>query len=362
MNVGGGGAGRARRECVSDLLRRVSVVTIFLHAKLMFHSSRGGRHTEAREEGMTGEDDADPWDAVTTDRVEGKGEALRATRDLPKGARLLRVAPLFAVPYAAELTRLCGGCFQPRGAVCASCGSARLCSRCGAGAAGTLHGLECHALARLRDGEEGLTLAHSDLRLLLRALAVRSMRRVVDAGGDPAAIAAAEDGDVIVDDYDALEGLMSGMDGGDDGELPHDAVATIAEVAKQARFLLAASCRCSMDECVRTLGRLQLNGFEMTASEPEEGAEEAEGGRHRPVGVGVFPSASYTNHSCAPNCAQRFDAHGCIVVETARDVRVGEELTIPYVDVRLGRRERRERLRKNFAFDCACERCAAEAD
>ena len=311
---------------------------------------------------MTGEDDADPWDAVTTDRVEGKGEALRATRDLPKGARLLRVAPLFAVPYAAELTRLCGGCFQPRGAVCASCGSARLCSRCGAGAAGTLHRLECHALARLRDGEEGLTLAHSDLRLLLRALAVRSMRRAVDAGGDPAAIAAAEDGDVIVDGYDALEGLMSGVDGGDDGELPHDAVATIAEVAKQARFLLAASCRCSMDECVRTLGRLQLNGFEMTASEPEEGTEESEGGGHRPVGVGVFPSASYTNHSCAPNCAQRFDAHGCIVVETARDVRVGEELTIPYVDVRLGRRERRERLRKNFAFDCACERCAAEAD
>ena len=332
-----------------------------MHANLMFHHEVAVS-LEAREEEMAGEDDADPWDAVTTDRVEGKGEALRATRDLPKGARLLRVAPLFAVPYAAELTRLCGGCFQPRGAVCASCGSARLCSRCGAGAAGTLHGLECHALARLRDGEEGLTLAHSDLRLLLRALAVRSMRRVVDAGGDPAAIAAAEDGDVIVDDYDALEGLMSGMDGGDDGELPHDAVATIAEVAKQARFLLAASCRCSMDECVRTLGRLQLNGFEMTASEPEEGAEEAEGGRHRPVGVGVFPSASYTNHSCAPNCAQRFDAHGCIVVETARDVRVGEELTIPYVDVRLGRRERRERLRKNFAFDCACERCAAEAD
>ena len=247
-----------------------------MHANLMFHHE-AAVSLEAREEGMAGEDDADPWDAVTTDRVEGKGEALRATRDLPKGARLLRVAPLFAVPYAAELTRLCGGCFQPRGAVCASCRSARLCSRCGAGAAGTLHRLECHALTRLRDGEEGLTLAHSDLRLLLRALAVRSLRRAVDAGGDPAAIAAAEDGDVIVDGYDALEGLMSGVDGGDDGELSHDAVATIAEVAKQARFLLAPSCRCSMDECVRTLGRLQLNGFEMTASEPEEGSSGGEG-------------------------------------------------------------------------------------
>ena len=117
-----------------------------------------------------------PWDAVTTAHVDGKGEALRATRDLRKGERLLRVAPLAAVPYAAELTRLCGGCFQPVGEVCASCRSARLCARCGAGAAGTLHAYECHALTRLRDGEEGLSLAHSDLRLLLRAPVVFGRR------------------------------------------------------------------------------------------------------------------------------------------------------------------------------------------
>ena len=320
------------------------------------------RHSTRRLMGGTG-----PWDAVTTAHVDGKGEALRATRDLLKGERLLRVAPLAAVPYAAELTRLCGGCFQPVGEVCASCRSARLCARCGAGAAGTLHAYECHALTRLRDGEEGLSLAHSDLRLLLRALAVR--RRALDAAADgdasddsdeddddPAAAAAAEDGDVIVDGYDSLEGLMSGMDGGDDGELPDAAVATIAEVAKQCKFLVAAACRASLDECARMLGRLQLNGFEMTASKPE-GAS----GGHRPVGIGVFPSASWTNHSCAPNCRQSFDSHGCIVVETARAVSKDEELTIPYVDTRLGRSERRERLRKNFAFDCACERCAAEA-
>ena len=66
--------------------------------------------------------------------------------------------------------------------MCASCRSARLCARCGAGAAGTLHAYECHALTRLRDGEEGLSLAHSDLRLLLRALAVR--RRALDAAAD----------------------------------------------------------------------------------------------------------------------------------------------------------------------------------
>ena len=70
------------------------------------------RHSTRRLMGGTG-----PWDAVTTAHVDGKGEALRATRDLLKGERLLRVAPLAAVPYAAELTRLCGGCFQPVGEV-----------------------------------------------------------------------------------------------------------------------------------------------------------------------------------------------------------------------------------------------------
>ena len=48
-----------------------------------------------------------------------------------------------------------------------------------------------------------------------------------DEGGDeenPAAEAAAEAGDVIVDEYDAVLELMSGLEGGDDGELTDAAV------------------------------------------------------------------------------------------------------------------------------------------
>ncbi len=41
---------------------------------------------------------------------------------------------------------------------------------------------------------------------------------------NPAAEAAAEAGDVIVDDFDAALELMSGLEGGDDGELPDAAV------------------------------------------------------------------------------------------------------------------------------------------
>jgi hypothetical protein len=43
-------------------------------------------------------------------------------------------------------------------------------------------------------------------------------------------------------------------------------VATLYEVAKQAKYLLAPELRASVEEYVSLLGRLQLNGFEMTAA------------------------------------------------------------------------------------------------
>ena len=78
-----------------------------------------------------------------------------------------------------------------------------------------------------------------------------------DGGGgrkpDCAAEAAAEAGDVIVDDYDAVLELMSGLEGGDDGELPDNAVATLYEVAKQAKYLVSPEVRTSVDEYVSLL-------------------------------------------------------------------------------------------------------------
>ena len=190
-------------------------------------------------------------------------------------------------------------------------------------------------------------------------------------------------GDVVVDGAAAFAELRGGLRGGDDGALAPDAVEKIVEVAKQCKYLVAAELRASLDEYCATLGRLQLNGFEITAAEPTSdgpsstGANANEtpgegfgfarlvprgggGGGHEPVGVGVYPSAAGFNHSCEPNAAQRFDRHACVVVETTREVSRGEELTIPYVDERLDAAARNERLWKNFAFECNCARCARE--
>ena len=328
-----------------------------------------------------------------------------AHRDLPPNRIVLRVAPFAAVPYGRFLDTLCVGCLQPCDASvprCSRCGVARHCASCAASFPGRAHAYECHAYERLRRNERGLTLEHDDLRLLLRVLSRR--RRSIDdessygvrvvtqeenresspqeSERDPFLVAAAKDSDVIVDTFADLDALMSGAgDDDDDGRLDDVALATIREVAKQCKFLVAAACRSSEETYARLLGKLQLNGFEITAAEAEAEAEAGASGREddgdeektssgkkqrgetvlrEPVGLGVFPSASRFNHSCEPNCAQRFDAFACVVVETTRHVRQGEELTIPYVDVALNLEKRNERLERAFAFRCDCARCARE--
>jgi hypothetical protein len=74
-------------------------------------------------------------------------------------------------------------------------------------------------------------------------------------------------------------------------------------------------------------------------------------------GAAVFPLASSLNHSCAPNCEVAFAEDNAVFVVATRDVALGEELTISYVDASGADDERREELRETYGFECACARC-----
>ena len=71
----------------------------------------------------------------------------------------------------------------------------------------------------------------------------------------------------------------------------------------------------------------------------------------------MFPLASGLNHSCAPNCEVAFAEDNAVFVVATRDVALGEELTISYVDASGADDERREELRETYGFECACVRC-----
>ena len=79
-------------------------------------------------------------------------------------------------------------------------------------------------------------------------------------------------------------------------------------------------------------------------------------------GMGVWPEASYWNHSCSPNVRKRRDGRSWIFW-TERDVAKGEELCITYLggeERELGFLERQRRLKGTWGFDCACLRCREE--
>lgn len=82
-------------------------------------------------------------------------------------------------------------------------------------------------------------------------------------------------------------------------------------------------------------------------------------------GYGVWPSASYFNHSCEPNVL-KVRVGRTWVFEAERAVKAGEELQISYLGAPgeekiLGRQERRRRLERTWGFGCVCHRCEVES-
>ncbi|EGO01216.1 hypothetical protein SERLA73DRAFT_179334 [Serpula lacrymans var. lacrymans S7.3] len=85
------------------------------------------------------------------------------------------------------------------------------------------------------------------------------------------------------------------------------------------------------------------------------------------LGWGIWPEASYFNHSCNPNVVKKRIARNLVFITTSV-VQEGDELCIAYVDCDeiqtteidefAAGEKRRELLRKWWFFGCACSRCS----
>ena len=79
------------------------------------------------------------------------------------------------------------------------------------------------------------------------------------------------------------------------------------------------------------------------------------------LGYGIWPEASFFNHSCAPNVSRRrIDRQW--VFETSKDVPAGSDLCISYIrgEEPLPFNERQERLKSGWGFVCNCLKCDGE--
>jgi hypothetical protein len=97
------------------------------------------------------------------------------------------------------------------------------------------------------------------------------------------------------------------------------------------------------------------NGFALSS--------EAERAARKPgLGMAMFRSASYFNHSCAPNCGYHFridEAGSTIFMVAERDIAVGEEVMISYIEHTEPLAERKMQLMQ-YGFTCRCSKCSEE--
>ena len=74
----------------------------------------------------------------------------------------------------------------------------------------------------------------------------------------------------------------------------------------------------------------------------------------------MYPSASYFNHSCAPNLCRVMQGRR-VHFYTIHPVAQGDPLCITYTDPDVNKSERREVLLNSWRFECACTRCSKDA-
>jgi hypothetical protein len=104
--------------------------------------------------------------------------------------------------------------------------------------------------------------------------------------------------------------------------------------------------------CRQTMARDSNNSFGIRSLE-DDGSEL--------FGWGVWPEASFFNHSCRPNVGKRRVGRAWHFW-AARDIECGEELLISYLggdEDDLDQAGRRDRL-SCWGFDCSCSRCLDE--
>ncbi|MDR3405336.1 MAG: SET domain-containing protein-lysine N-methyltransferase [Chthoniobacter sp.] len=293
-----------------------------------------------------------------------KGRHVVATRLLPAGTPVFRVAPFAAVVSDAYVHAFCHHCFQtgPRMWVCSACKHARFCSATCKTAMAGVHMLECAALSRLPllnlEGETG------SIRMIMRICFLHQQEKLLQAKQQqqkqkPKNARSSWHPAPGVCFADSV-GLMSHSE-----STPTRSKAQILLVLHelQQKVIQDEAIRRDPELDLQTLMRLllaiQVNAHSITQSVSSSTREGAGAGAKIKIGVGLYLPAAYLNHSCDPNCAVWFDDHGFMVMQTVRALRVREELTYAYVDIYQSRTHRADALRANYFIDvCQCDKCA----
>ncbi|XP_027195721.2 histone-lysine N-methyltransferase SMYD3-like [Dermatophagoides pteronyssinus] len=90
--------------------------------------------------------------------------------------------------------------------------------------------------------------------------------------------------------------------------------------------------------------RICINAFTITNCEFNE------------IGTGLYLAESQLDHSCLPNASPVFNGQR-IAIRAIRPIKQGDLITVNYVDLKLSKNIRQEKLLQQYYFQCKCQRC-----
>ncbi|KAM4771724.1 histone-lysine N-methyltransferase SMYD3 isoform 2-T2 [Rhinophrynus dorsalis] len=255
----------------------------------------------------------------------GKGNGLRATRDLALGETVVIAYPyVYTVCRGKNQRAACDYCLRRKEKLlrCSQCKFARYCDSCCQKDAWQDHKKECICLKSI------LPSVPSDSVRLVGKIIFKQLQQPD---------CASEELYRISDLQSHIKELNEEMKEG----LGHLATALELYLKKEIQDSLLLPPGFHI---LDLFGKVTCNSFTISDGEMQE------------VGVGLYPSMSLLNHSCDPNCVIVFEGKR-LLLHTVKEILKGEELTISYIDVKMPTHERQNQLQRQYCFICKCHRC-----
>nr|XP_027309659.2 histone-lysine N-methyltransferase SMYD3 isoform X1 [Anas platyrhynchos] len=254
----------------------------------------------------------------------GKGSGLRAQRRLRPGELLYRAEPFAYVVSKELLGGVCERCLQRNEHLhrCSQCKVAKYCGKSCQKEAWLDHKQECKCLKSIKPNfpPDSVRLAGRIVFKLLRQSVCISERLYSFS-------------DLQSNTEQLSEEMKDGL-----RHLAHTLQLYLKAEIQDASHLPAAI------DFFQIFTKVTCNCFTISNGEMQD------------VGVGLYPSMSLLNHSCDPNCVIVFEGYQ-LLLRSVREIQIGEELTISYIESLMPTSERQKQLMRQYCFECDCHLC-----
>ncbi|GAM21756.1 hypothetical protein SAMD00019534_049310 [Acytostelium subglobosum LB1] len=283
------------------------------------------------------------------------GRKMVASKDIPRGTVLLRVAPFASTILDECFKYLCMACFQQKKSidtyVCPKC-KGILCRMCHKDkVAQEEHNAMCTFLlpGSLPTETEDKSIINVESRLAIHTV-LRAIQNIEGKASKQNTLAAwRKDGLPFI--YDTLQDMdkicLEAVDHYEEHDVLklHNWQEVLTECIKRLKgpSFLASLPEQFIAKMLRKLGPNNIPLMFVTTNSA--------------LAFGIFPSASLINNACMPNTYSYMDNYGMLVYRSNRAIKAGEEITQSILNPLATSSERRGRLLTDYYQYCQCDYC-----